>query len=99
MSCHRAHHPYPAQPAPMSIQPSRLATHALAIASGLLLLATPATAQRADASRADTSWIVPRVPLGKAATSLLTRDAQAAVLLMDTTLVLQFTDEGLHRMN
>ena len=47
----------------------------------------------------DTSWIVQRVPLARAATSLRTRDAQAAVLLMDTTLVLQFTDEGLSQMN
>ena len=83
----------------MSIHASRLAARALAFASGLLLLAAPAAAQRTVAPPSDTSWIVQRVPLARAATSLRTRDAQAAVLLMDTTLVLQFTDQGLSRMN
>jgi hypothetical protein len=82
----------------LSIYPSRLAARALAVASGLLLLAAPATAQRPGTPPSDTSWIVPRVPLAQASKSLRTRDAQAAVLLMDTTLVLQFTDEGLSRM-
>jgi hypothetical protein len=83
----------------MSIHAFRLAARALAIASGLLLLATPATAQRTEAPPSDTSWIVQRVPLAQAVTSLRTRDSQAAVVLMDTTLVLQFTDEGLSQMN
>ena len=83
----------------MSIRTPRLAARALAIASGLLLLAAPAGAQRTATSPSDTSWIVQRVPLDQAATSLRTRDAQAAVLLMDTTLVLQFTDQGLSGMN
>jgi hypothetical protein len=82
----------------MSIHASRLAARALAFASGLLLLAAPAAAQRTGPSPSDTSWIVQRVPLAQAATSLRTRDAQAAVLLMDTTLVLQMTDQGLSRM-
>ncbi len=82
----------------MSISAPRLAARALAFASGLLLLAAPAAAQRTT-TPSDTSWIVQRVPLARAATSLRTRDAQAAVLLMDTTLVLQFTDQGLARMN
>jgi len=66
-----------------------------------MLLAASATAQSTItvAVSKDSSWIVPRVPLRQAATSLRTRDAQAAVLLMDTTLVLQFTDEGLSKMN
>lgn len=87
----------------MSIHASRVATRALVFAGGLLLLAAPAAAQRAvpppGTPPSDTSWIVPRVPLAQAATSLRTRDAQAAVLLVDTTLVLQFTDEGLSRMH
>lgn len=83
----------------MSSHASRLAARALAIASGLLLLAAPAAAQRTGTPRSDTSWIVQRVPLAQAATSLRTRDAQTAVLLMDTTLVLQFTDAGLSRIN
>ena len=83
----------------MSIHASRLAARALVVSSGLLLLAAPATAQVTVTSGSDSSWIVQRVPLARAATSLRTRDAQAAVLLMDTTLVLQFTDEGLSRMN
>ena len=83
----------------MSIHASRLAARAFAFASGLFLLAAPAAAQRTAPAPSDTSWIVQRVPLARAATSLRTRDAQAAVLLMDTTLVLQFTDQGLSRMN
>lgn len=84
----------------MPIHASRLAAGALAFASGLLLLAAPAAAQRTGAPPpSDTSWIVQRVPLARARKSLRTRDAQAAVLLMDTTLVLQFTDQGLSRMN
>ena len=82
----------------MSVHASRLAFRALAFASGLLLLAAPAAAQRSGTSPSDTSWIVQRVPLAQAATSLRTRDSQAAVLLMDTTLVLQLTDQGLSRM-
>jgi hypothetical protein len=87
----------------MSSHVSRLAARALVAASGLLLLATPtlATAQSTVSVTVakDTSWIVQRVPLARAAASLRTRDAQAAMLLMDTTLVLQFTDEGLSKMN
>jgi hypothetical protein len=83
----------------MPIHASRLAARAFAFASGLLLLAAPAAAQRTVTPPSDTSWIVQRVPLARAATSLRTRDAQAAVLLMDTTLVLQFTDQGLSRMS
>lgn len=93
------HHIYPAEPPPLSSHASRLAARALAFASGLLLLAVPAAAQRTGTPPSDTSWIVPRVPLTQARKSLRTRDAQAAVLLMDTTLVLQFTDQGLSRMN
>ena len=85
----------------MSNHTSRLAARALAVASGVLLLAAPLGAQTSVSVKVskDSSWIVPRVPLRQAATSLRTRDAQAAVLLMDTTLVLQFTDEGLSKMN
>ncbi|MDB4874034.1 MAG: hypothetical protein JWM41_480 [Gemmatimonadetes bacterium] len=78
---------------------ARLAACALAFASGLLLLAVPAAAQHTGTPASDTSWIVPRAPLAQARNSLRTRDAQAAVLLMDTTLVLQFTDTALSRMN
>ena len=73
------------------------AIRAIAVVSGLMFLATPARAQHAGT--ADTSWIVPRVALTQARKSLPTRDAQAAVLLMDTTLVLQFTDKGLSKVN
>lgn len=73
-------------------------SRALAVISSLLLLAGPAAAQRSSTPRSDTSWIVQRVPLTQARTSLRTREDQAAVLLMDTTLVLQFTDQGLSRM-
>ncbi len=88
-------------PPPMSVTASRLAARALAVASSVLLLAAPLSAQTSVSVsvNSDSSWIVPRVPLARAATSLRTRDTQAAVLLMDTTLVLQFTDEGLAKMN
>ncbi len=81
----------------MSSNASRLA--ALAFASGLLLLAATADAQHTVTPPSDTTWIVSRVPLAQARNSLRTRDAHAVVLLMDTTLVLQFTDQGLSRMN
>ena len=77
---------------------SRHTTRSLVFASSLLLLATPSIAQRTGTPPSDTSWIVPRVPLSLARQSLPTRDAQAEVLLMDTTLVLQFTDRGLSRL-
>ena len=80
----------------MSSHASRFALRALAFAG--LLLAAPAAAQRTGTPPSDTSWIVPRASLAKARQSLRTRDDRAAVLLMDTTLVLQFTDEGLARM-
>ena len=76
-----------------------LAARAFAVMSGLLLLTTPAGAQSTARPSSDTSWIVPRVALTQARKSLPTRDAQAAVLLMDTTLVLQFTDKGLSKVN
>lgn len=76
----------------------RHTSRSLVFASSLLLLATPSMAQRPGTPPSDTSWIVPRVPLALARKSLPTRDAQAAVLLMDTTLVLQFTDRGLSRL-
>lgn len=82
----------------MSSQATHL-TRALVFMSGFLFAATPAAAQRAVGPSADTSWIVPRVEIAQARKSLPTRDAQAAVLLMDTTLVLQFSDKGLSRIN
>lgn len=82
----------------MSIRISRFAARALVVTASVALLATSADAQGTAKTSSDTSWIVQRVPLTRAASSLRTRDAQAAVLLMDTTLVLQFTDEGLQRM-
>ena len=83
----------------MSSHASRLAAAALVFASGLPLFAAPAAAQRAATSTSDTSWIVPRVSLARARDSLRTRDGQVEVALMDTTLVLRFTDQGLSKMN
>lgn len=83
----------------MSIKVSHTAAHALVVMSALLFLVTPAAAQHTGATSSDTSWIVPRVALTQARKSLSTRDTQAAVLLMDTTLVLQFSDKGISRMN
>ena len=83
----------------MSNNAPRLAVRALAVASTVLMLAAPVAAQRTVPVPSDSTWIVPRVPLARAVRSLRTRDAQTVVLLMDTTLVLQFTDEGLARMN
>lgn len=76
---------------------SRLA-RAFAVTIGVLLLAAPAVAQRSAMSPSDSSWIVTRVSLTQARNTLRTRDAQAVILLLDTTIVLQFTEEGLARM-
>jgi hypothetical protein len=82
----------------MFMPASFLAARAICLASGLLLLATPATAQLTTTLHRDTSWITERLPVSRAETSLRSRDAQAVVLLMDTTLVLQFTDQGLAQL-
>ena len=64
--------------------------------------------KRRDAKRASVSarvnekdsvsWIVPRQRLGDARSSLRTRDRHAALLLNDTTLVLQLTTGGLYHV-
>ena len=68
-----------------------------------VLLAPPLAAQdkvtmHADA-RDSVSWIVPRAQLGDAESALRTRDRSAALLLMDSTIVLQFTNRGLEDVN
>src|SRR5215203_5690063 len=76
----------------------------LALAAALLLGAAPgAPAQTKISVHADApdsiSWIVPRQPPGVADATLRTTDRRVAVLLMDTTLVLQLTDRGLDQMS
>jgi hypothetical protein len=69
----------------------------------LLGAASRSSAQTSITVHADApdsvSWIVPRQPLGVADATLRTTDRTVAVLLMDTTLVLQLTDRGLDRMS
>jgi hypothetical protein len=43
--------------------------------------------------------VVDRVAAGQARFAIFSRDGQAALLLMDTTIVAQMTDRGLARMN
>jgi hypothetical protein len=84
----------------MSFPNCRVTTLALAVGGCLLLVAPrPAAAQHSVRINADApdsvAWIVPRQPLGIAESTLRTRDRHAAVLLNDTTIVLQLTDRGL----
>jgi hypothetical protein len=76
----------------------------LGLAAALLLGAVSrASAQTSISVHADApdsvSWVVPRQPLGVADVTLRTTDRRVAVLLMDTTLVLQLTDRGLDQMS
>jgi hypothetical protein len=75
----------------------------LAIATALLLvLPGSAAAQHPsagyDAGADSVSWLAPREPLECAKAILRTRDRQVALLLTDTTLVLQLTDAGLEHV-
>jgi hypothetical protein len=84
----------------MSISRGRTAGLTLALSGALLSVASrPGAAQHSITVKADApdsvAWIVPRQPLGVAEATLRTRDRHAAVLLNDTTLVLQLTDRGL----
>lgn len=83
----------------MTSRYSGTALRSFACACAVLSFTVTAAAQQVKSTSPDTSWIVPRVALTQARKSLATRDAQAAVLLMDTTLVLQFTDKGLTKVN
>ena len=81
---------------------SRLRT--LAAANALLLAAAPpATAQLQVSARVpapdSVAWVVAREPLGVADATLRNRDRTVAVLLNDTTIVLQLTDRGLDRIS
>ncbi len=81
--------------------PNRRIRPALLLASSLVLLsAAPAHAQSVSihADHGDSTWIVARVPLAGAPARLATRDGQVALVLLDTTLVLQLTDAGLRQL-
>jgi hypothetical protein len=76
----------------------------IGLAAAFLLGAAPrSSAQSSISVHADAadsvSWIVPRQPLGVASATVRTTDRTVAVLLMDSTLVLQLTDRGLDRMS
>ena len=74
----------------------------LGLAAALLLGAAPAASGQTSISvhaPDSISWIVPRQPPGVAEATLRTTDRRVAVLLMDTTLVLQLTDRGLDQMS
>jgi hypothetical protein len=72
-------------------------------ASLLLATASPAAAQlqvSAHVNAPDSvAWIVSRQPLGIADATLRSRDRTVAVLLNDTTIVLQLTDRGLDQVS
>ncbi|HYH81953.1 MAG TPA: hypothetical protein VEX86_19260 [Longimicrobium sp.] len=81
----------------------RLAALALVLGAGLSPLAAhPAAAQRGTTMRVNAAdsltSIVPRQRASSAEAALRTRDGQVAVLLLDSELVVQFTDEGLDRV-
>jgi hypothetical protein len=74
--------------------------HRAALAAGLLVAAaSPAAAQlkvSAHVNAPDSvAWVISRQPLGIAEATLRSRDRAFAVLLNDTTVVLQMTDRGL----
>ena len=74
--------------------------HRAALAAGLLAAAAlPAAAQLRVSARVNApdsvAWVVSRQPLGIAEATLRSRDRAFAVLLNDTTVVLQMTDRGL----
>jgi hypothetical protein len=83
----------------MSSPIRRLAPIALALAAGLVLAASPASAQHRVATRAasddSVAAVVPRQPIEGASATLRTRDRHVALLLTDTAVVLQFTERGL----
>jgi hypothetical protein len=86
----------------MPIPARRSRRSALLLAASLVLLgAAPVAAQNVSvhAGHGDSSWIVPRVPLARAPASVATQDRQIALVLLDTTLVLQFTDVGLREFH
>jgi hypothetical protein len=69
----------------------------------LLVIALPAAAQLQASARVSVpdsvAWVVSREPLGIADATLRNRDRTVAVLLNDTTIVLQLTDRGLDRIS
>jgi hypothetical protein len=83
----------------MSIPIRRLIPLATVMAVALALVAHPAAAQRQLTLRADAAdsvaAVVRRQPVDGANAALRTRDRHVALLLSDTTVVLQFTDRGL----
>jgi hypothetical protein len=82
----------------MSIPVRRLAVLAV-VSAALVLAARPAAAQSRVAIRSEAgdsvAWVVRRQPLDEADAALRTRDRHVALLLTDTTVVLQFTERGL----
>src|SRR3954466_767070 len=83
--------------------PARRFTRHTLVAAGALAFATiEAPAARAQSvsisvhsGAPDSAWIVSRLPLSASSTTLQNRSKSVVILLMDTTLVFQFTDRGL----
>ena len=86
----------------MSSPIRRRAPLAAVLAVGLVLAARPAAGQRQVAVRAaaadSVAAVVRRQPVTGAKATLRTRDRYVALLLTDTTVVLQFTERGLDHM-
>lgn len=80
--------------------PSAFRSAALAALALLLLAPRPSEAQERTPARGDSiSWVAPREAPERARAVLRTRDRHAAVLLTDSTVVLQLTDRGLEHVS
>jgi len=77
----------------------------IVVGSLLLSMATMARAQDSASMRVSihvpdsVAHVTERVPPSEARFAIVSRDGQAALLLMDTTIVAQMTDRGLARIN
>lgn len=79
----------------MKIRPS---TALLPVVLAVVAAGTPADAQNVRLNGEDgdsVARVIPRVAAGDASLGIVTREGRATLLLRDTTIVLQFTDDGL----
>ena len=76
-----------------------LALRAAAFSFALALFASPAVAQRHHRHHDDDTRIISRQPAHRASSTLRTRNGEVALLIVDRTLVMQLTDQGLGRVD
>ena len=79
----------------------RRALAAVPAALGALSIcsATPAEAQKVNINGDSVAFIIDRQPLRRAAYSIVTTDGESALLLTDTTIIVQLTDAGLNHLD